>query len=101
MGRVAWFFFTGSSYRWRFQRARSNEAKSTVICYQNTYALSFTRRRIQRSGEKLTIYPPTSALAVCLVPFFVPISIIARMAIAIGTLTFNRSVPVNAATKDS
>jgi len=41
-------------------------------------------------------------LGVCLVPsFFRIISIIVRMAIAIGTITFNRSVPVNAAANDS
>ncbi|MGB8804651.1 MAG: hypothetical protein WCC93_06980 [Chthoniobacterales bacterium] len=36
-----------------------------------------------------------------LIPSFFSSSIIARIAIALGNITFNRSVPVNAAANDS
>ena len=53
------------------------------------------------SQKALAIYPPRSLLGAFLVPSFFPSSLIARIAIAIGSITFNRNVPVNAATNDS
>jgi hypothetical protein len=60
---------------------------------------------VNRSGYVNTtarpIYPTTSRLGGFLIPSFFSSSIIARIAIAIGNITFNRSVPVNAAANDS
>jgi hypothetical protein len=48
-----------------------------------------------------SIYPTASLLGGFLILSFFSSSIIARIAIAIGNITFNRSVPVNAAVNDS
>ena len=51
--------------------------------------------------SEIRIYPTTSLLGLFLIPSFFSSSIIARIAIVVGNITFNRNVPVNAATNDS